>query len=554
MALRKATPITWSPHGLSDALDTTNLEPGMMLQLSNLIPDPSTTNLWQCRPASLQLVDMNAAGGQPWTGTNGFISVLEVFGNVAFGMVGTSQFPGRDAPFAFNLNTNTFIAITGVTSLNTPNSPATTGAWNPPSMSLIGTKIIVTHPGFSGATNGYIGVIDITTFSSPAWSSGNISGVVTFTTPPSWVAQFNGRAFYIVNIPNGQPAVIFSDSLSPLTTSGATLPVLTFGDNIQLTVEIGLPLMNQLGGIIQSLMVFKSVSNIYQITGDVTTNNLTINSLNVATGTLAANSVSSTPKGIMFLAPDGLRLIDFYARVGDPIGIDGHGVNVPFIFAVTPSRINTACNFNVFRIFVQNGAVAGSPNQEFWYDISREKWSGPHTFPASMIAPFGNTFIIAPVSAQHSIWQSDVVQSSTSTFVENGSQLTWQWQTSLLPDTGQMAEFCVIEAWLKMALAGSVGAINVFAENQNGTVLDSVTITPAGLGTSIWGAFNWGSANWGASVSALFPYQLQWHKPLVFQRLSILATGASVQGIKIGDLGMRYQQLGYLGAAPLVAA
>lgn len=555
MALRNATPLAWSPHGLSDALDTTNTQPGMMIQLQNLIPDPSTVNLWQCRPAALELVDMNAGGGHPWTGANGFISVLEVLGNVAYGMVATSQFTGKDAPFAFNLVTKTFTTISGVTSSNTPTSPAATGTWLPPTMSLVGTKIILTHPGFNGAGNGYIGVIDISNSAAPAWSSGNITGVVTFTVPPQWVEQFNGRAFYLINPPTGaQPSIIFSDSLSPLTTSGTALPVLTFGDNIFLTVAIGLPLMNQLGGIIQSLIVFKSVSNIYQITGDAAQSNLSINSLNVATGTLAPNAVTSTPKGIMFIAPDGLRLIDFYARVTDPIGLDGQGVNVPFIFAVVPSRINAACNFNVFRIYVQNGSSPTSPNQEFWYDISREKWSGPHTFPGSMIAPFGNTFIIAPVGVMHSLWQSDVVQSSTSTFTENGVAMAWAWQTCMLPDTGSMAEFCLIESWLKLALSSIAGTVNIFAEDENGLVLDTVTVAPTGITPSIWGQFNWGQANWGAGKLSLAPYQMQWHMPIVFQRLSILATGASAQGLKIGDLAMRYQKLGYLGANPLTRA
>lgn len=550
MGIRNSAPLNFSPHGVSDALDGTNVFAGALAQASNLIPDPTTANLWQCRPAQQQKNTLSGA----WPGTNTFVSVLIIYGNRAYGMVATTNFPGQDAPFSYNLLTNTFDAITGATALNLPSSPPSTGAWSPPTMSLVGTKIVVTHPGFNG-TNGFVGQLDITTPTAPVWSSGNVTGQITFTTPPSWVEQFNGRAYYLVNPPNGQPAAIYSDSLSPLTTNNTALPVpvLFFGDNQTLNVAAGLPLFNQLGGIVQSLMVFKGSANIYQVTGDATTSNLAINSLNVATGTLAPNSVTSTPKGLAFVAPDGLRLIDFYARVGDPLGVDGDGVNVPFIFAVQPSRINASCNFNVMRVSVQNGNAPGSPNQEYWYDISRQKWSGPHTQPPSMIAPYQNTFIVQPLGL-NGLWQADVTQSATSSFVENGSQLTWSWQSCFLPDVGQMCEFSMVETTIKMALSSSVGAVNVFAMNQNSTILDSVTVPVPTLGTAIWGAFTWGAANWGAAQSALFPRQLQWHQPIVFQRLSILAQGQSAQAFKIGDMYLRYEKLGYLGAAPLVAA
>jgi hypothetical protein len=550
MGLRNSAPLNFSPHGLSDALDGTNVFAGAMAQLQNLIPDPTTANLWQCRPAQQQKTTLSGA----WPGTNTFVSCLFIFGNRAYGMVATTDFAGQDAPFSYNLLTNAFDTITGVTALNLPSSPPTTGAWSPPTMALVGTKIIVTHPGFNG-TNGYVGQLDITTPTSPVWSSANVSGQITFTTPPSWVEQFNGRAYYLVNPPNGQPAAIYSDSLSPLTTNNTSLPVpvLFFGDNQTLNVAAGLPLFNQLGGIIQSLMVFKGSANIYQVTGDATTSNLAINSLNVATGTLAPNSVTSTPKGLAFVAPDGLRLIDFYARVGDPLGVDGDGVNVPFIYAVTPSRINAACNFNVMRVSVQNGNAPGSPNQEFWYDISRQKWSGPHTQPPSMIAEYQNTFIVQPIGL-NGLWEADVTQSATSSFVENGSQLNWSWQSCYLPDVGQMCEFSMVETTIKMALSSTVGAVNVYALNQNGTILNSVTVPVPTLGTAIWGAFTWGAANWGAAASALFPRQMQWSQPIVFQRLSILAQGQSAQAFKVGDMYLRYEKLGYLGAAPLVAA
>src|ERR1700730_3245698 len=105
----------------------------------------------------------------------------------------------------------------------------------------------------------------------------------------------------------------------------------TFGDNVALTALGGLALFNQLGGIVQSLMVFKDVTNIYQVTGDSALSNLSVNALNITTGTLAPNTIVATPKGLAFMAPDGVRLINFDAKIEDPIGFDGMGVSAPFI-------------------------------------------------------------------------------------------------------------------------------------------------------------------------------------------------------------------------------
>lgn len=556
MALRKATPLKFSPRTASDALDSTNLPTGSMQALTNLIPDPTTTDLWTCRPASIKLTDFNTGGpfSSGWSSgfqhgpfgpgiTSGFVSVLLVVGTRAYGMIATSQFAGHDVPFSYNLLTNSFDPITGTSSANTPVSPATTGAWTPPTMALIGSKIIVTHPGFNFGGGFAFGVLDVTTPTAPTWTAQNTT-TNALAALPSFVANFNGRAYFLVNIPGGQPGAYFSDVLAPTSITNAN-QIITFDDNQSLTAAAQLGLFNQLGGVIQGLMVFKSTANIYQITGDAALSNLARNSLNVATGTAAPNGIANTPRGLAFLAPDGLRLIDFNARISDPIGVDGKGINAPLINAVVPSRVNINCNQNVLRVSLQNGGIAGAPFQDWWYDISRDKWSGPHTFPASMIEAFEDTFIITPFGINASIWQSDVVQTLTSTFVENGQQLTYQWLTSALPDTAQMAEYAMVEASIKLAMTSQAGSITVQALTQSGSVLDSVSVSVAGS-SPIWGQFNWGQTNWGGAQTALQHILLPWHQPIVFSTMQVNVVGTSAQGVKIGDLYMRYQQLGYI--------
>lgn len=549
-AVRNSTPLKFKPHGLSDTLDGSNVFSGAMKNLQNLIPDPTTTDIWACRPAAISLIRFS---GNPWssgwasgfgpTSVSAFESGQIVIGTRVYGMISSTQFGGgKDIPFCFDTSTGLQVPISGVTAINIPTSPLTSGTWNPPVLALIGTKIIVTHPGFNGG-NGFFGVIDISNPAAVAWSSGNLTGAITFSTPPTSVGQFNGRAYYLVNPGTGQPSAVFSDSLAPTNVTNAN-QALTFGDNLPLTATVGLPLNSQLGGVIQSLVIFKGSNNMFQVTGDPVTSNLATNAMNAATGTLAPNAIVTTPKGVAFLAPDGLRLIDFFARVSDPIGLEGAGISVPFQAAVVPSRMAAAYNNNVLRISLQNGAALGAPNQEFWFDFARQVWSGPHTFPFSLIDAIGNTFVGQPLSALGGLFQSDVVQSATSTFVENGTQMSFTWQTAMLPDTEQMTENATVETTLMLAI--NTGAIySVTAVDQNDSTYATALVQGVGTAT-IWGQFQWGQALWGGLLAALAPQWIQWPFPIVFRRLSIKLQGNSSAAFKAGTLQLRYEQLGYL--------
>lgn len=522
-----------------------------MASLQNLVPDPTTRNLWQCRPAGTLLVDI---GGNPFSSgfSSGFgsglfpnatfISCYKVIGTRIYGMVSTSFNPGHDQPFVYDIPSASLIAITGANLANTPISPAQVGAWNPPTIDLIGSKLIVAHPGFTGVGGAFFGVLDIANPLAPIWSAQNTAPTALIA-PPQWVRNFNGRCFFLVNPAGVQPAAYMSDQLNPTVITNAT-QILTFDDNVPLTCAAPLALNNQLGGKVQALMIFKGVTNIYQVTGDFSLNNLDVNTLNVATGTFAPNTVQSTSKGLMFAAPDGVRLIDFNANVSDPIGNDGDGISAPFINALTPSRMCAAYNSGVYRVQLQNSGAVGNPQQQWWYDVVRNIWSGPHTQAASLMAPYAGTFIVTLQGARAMMFQSDPVQSPASSFVENGVALQWQYATPMLPDTDQMAEVAMIETTLHMALVAGNTAM-VFAQDQNGTVINTVTITPPGAAT-VWGGFTWGAALWQGAANALYPRRLPWSIPLVFRRMGIVASGVSAPGFKVGRLHLRYQVLGYL--------
>lgn len=538
MAQRNSRPIAWRPKGCSDTLESSEAFPGAMQSLANLVPDPTTMGLFQCRPAAIQL-----SGFATFT-TPGFVSITHVFGQYVYGMVASGLNPGYDQPFVFNLATGAFLNVTGITGNNVPASPSISGAWTPPTMDVIGSRVVVTHPGFSGSFGAFFGYFDISTPTAPVWHGGNCMGASfpSFTVPPSAVRQFGGRAYFIHNL-SSQPAVIFSDELNPLTNSaGGIVPILTFNDNVPLTALGGLPLNTTTGGIIQALMVFKGTSNIFQITGDPTStaNPLFVNALNVPTGTQAPATVVPTPFGLAFISPDGLRVIDFTARVSDVIGRDGNGISVPFTFSNVPSRMVAAANGSVIRITTQNAYLPGTPFQEWWYDFGRKIWTGPHTCAMTSLSEYNNTFIGVLQGVNAKLWQADYEQSVTSTYLENGTQLTFNYTTSLLPDTDQMTNNNMTQSTLDLAFAGSTGAVGIIAYDQNAVALAGVAVSATGS-VPLWGQVNWGAFIWGGVQSALAPRIIPWPISIDFVRMQIQAIGNCASAFKIGTLHLRYK-------------
>lgn len=371
------------------------------------------------------------------------------------------------------------------------------------------------------------------------------AGLITFTVAPSAVAQFYGRAYFLVNPPTGQPSAVFTDSLSLACTNANQ--ALTFGDNVPLTAAAPLGLSNQLGGIVQALLVFKGNANIEQITGDAALSTLAVNTLTAATGTLAPWSVVSTPEGVAFLAPDGVRVINQNAVVGTPIGLAGKGVVAPLIDPLYPSRVNAACNSQVLRISLQSTYIPGSPWVEYWYDVVRQVWSGPHTFPSSTIDSWGALFVSVPQAVPAQLFQSTINPDTNSVYVENGTALSWLFQTAVLEDNQEMAMSEIAELQIKTTAIGSSTSLQISAIDQNGSVWPngSFNYTTTVLG-GVWGTMVWGVSAWGTPVQALYPRWVQFPGPVIYNRLAIAMSGNSTASFRIGDTYIRRRVLGYL--------
>ena len=197
------------------------------------------------------------------------------------------------------------------------------------------------------------------------------------------------------------------------------------------------------------------------------------------------------------------------------------------------------------RISVLNGLAAGAA-QEYWFNFSLKIWTGPHTFPASVIQSYLKTFVMAPNAVTASLWQSDDVPSTTSTYVENGTQLSFLDQTVLLPnDDGGMNMNAMIETTVGISFGLSTQPVTVSVLDQNSVTIDQVFISPPST-PSFWGSMLWGSSTWGAGNTGMTQWQMSRGQPLVFKQISVQRTGNCVYGLRLGLIFLRYQELGYL--------
>jgi hypothetical protein len=637
MPVRNARPTIFRPRTLSDAVDSTNGPAGAMQVLQNLIPAPFNRQIMVPRPAATLLTSF------PGFTSPAYVEAEYSVGNIVYGWVASGRFSGHSEPYAYNKLTNAFLTITGVTAANTPVSTSTAGNWTPPVVQQVGSRVMMTHPGYTGAPNNAVmGWLDLTGFSSsaltgntnsnmiinglssnpltagvapgmlisdsagdipagtfvvsltatqiqisanatgshtgttltitggtstsPLFAAGNMNGNPLPSVPVS-VASFNGRAYYAVG-----DTLQFSDAGDPLQDSNnPNIQVINFQNGLNVTALSTYPNTNVLGGVAEALIAFQGSGAIQQVTGDPTTSNLAANVLFYGTGTLSPNSVSTTPQGIYFISPDGLRLIGLQGTVTPALGTQGDGVALPFINAQFQTRTAGSWNSDTYRVAVQTSATASAiwdqflwghelwgagevVTQEYWFNTKLGIWTGPHTFPSTLIEAdtSSGSFIISSISLGASLWQSNAIGQASDTYIENSINLSCSALSCLLPDNEQMAMNSLGSASTMIGFASSGGMmVTVSFYRENGQQLDNVNVPVTGAGETIWGAFIWGAANWGAVASKYSQYVVQWNQPLVFKQGQIGVSFPAGVGNLLGNFYMRIEPLGYpiLGAS-----
>ena len=438
-----------------------------------------------------------------------------------------------------NLATGTYVTAIGAGTFTLSQNAVASGA---------GVALIVTGGGLvtlsqnaTATATGVVLTVTGGTRTSPQWSSGNLNGN-PLSVVPICGAGFNGRAWY-----GAGPYLVFSD---PLNSTQVTLSTqaLQIGDVASITAINPLPLTAQLtGGIQQSLTVYKGAASFFQVTGDASSANLAVNAVTGSVGTLAPDTIAQTPLGVAMVCVDGVRFLGLTGVQTERVGAEGSGVSVPFLNAITPSRMVADYAENVYRVSVTSASDPAARPFEYWYDLTTQQWSGPHTFAAALIAayPAGGGFLLAPIGVPASLWFSDVIPKASSVYIENGVQLAWTYETTLLPDNEDMAFNQVVETAVQFA-SPAANPVQVTAVNEGGALLGTVTVKPDYNGvTPLWGAVNWAAFNWGIATGSFRRYPVYWAAPLVFRQAKLRLSASSDRGQVVGDLFVRYQVLGY---------
>lgn len=527
-----ATPISFRALGLYDALEGESAPAGACFYLQNLVHDVTTPFVWNARPGAVRRTTFPAFTSPT------VVSVAIAIGQLIFGMIASNSFAGFDAPFCYDNASGTFTSISGATVSNLPATQAFTGAWTPPSMAVVGNKIIVAHAGFSGSGSNFFGVIDITTIAAPTWTAANTSSN-SLPNVPNAVFQFNNRAWFAC-----KNLAYYSDSLAPttLTSSSQFLTLGSGGSNI--TCFGGLPLQQTVGGILAALIGFKA-EGFWQIAGDTATSNLTLNGP-FTPGCTAPRTVYQVPIGLAFMADSGVRIIGFDGTVqAAPLP----GVRSPFGKCVVPSRAAAAYSNTVYRISLQtipNPLNAITAFVEYWYDFENLQWTGPHSICCDVIVPIPGTFIIASNRQQGALYQSDVDMVSTSLVTEFNQTLTFRYQTTMQPDDGGMAMKSIVESQIDIDFGSQSNTVTAqwlsAAEGVAGTANISAIV-----GT-YWNQFNWNQANWSPSQYGLRTYNIDWDGPVVYKTGAFALYGALSKGLRLGPARFRVEELGYMNS------
>jgi len=531
-------PIRFTPKGLVDSLDATDKFPGACLALTNLVFDQSNPELMVSRPGAASITSFSGIT------TPGVVSVQITVGTRTYGMISSARNAGKDEPFSYNNDTNTFDTVSGITNANSPTTQPTTGAWTPPTMAVIGTQIIVTHPGFPGGATKF-GYFDISTVGSPTWDAGDTATNALPSTPTA-VANFANRAYYAC----GQ-YLVYSDVLVPRTVTNAT-QALTIGDTNTISALQGLPVQTSSSGVFQALMVFKAFQ-VWQVTGDSATSNLLINFLSLTVGTSSPRSIALSPRGLYFASIAGPY---FIGQLGNVEAVTNSGqvtdpdIVSPFQNAVTPSRIAGGYSNGIYRVCMETIIRGTQAKNDYWFDERRRRWTGPHSFSYDCASQYSNYFILCSNDASGKLFKSQVIPDAGSAYTDNGVATSAILQSSTFPKTGRMTEKQVIESTIELAAAGQTTSYQIEAQDERETALDTVSVSVGG-GGGLWGSFVWGDGTlWSRSTNRPGVYNVPWSLPLVFKKVALKITASSTTALAIGTFFARYQDTGYTNKEP----
>lgn len=528
MPFKDATPAYFIPTGLADAVDETSAFKGACQTLTNFVFDRVNRGAVVPRPGNVP-ISFSTSGFT----TPGVISAMCMVGPIIYGMIGTADFTGKDRPFAYNVNTGSFITLTGATAANLPTTQSTGGDWQPAHMEMIGIYIVITHPGYSGGANPFFGYINTTT---NIYAAGN-TATNALPSVPLWVSQFFGRAYF-----SCKNALIPTDILNPLNVTNTEFAdTLTVGDTSNIAGTVGLPVGTTSGGVLQALLVFKNKS-IYQVTGDLILNNLALNQVSDNIGTYAPRTMIATPDGVAFMSPTAVRVVNLLGVVNfystDVVG--------PFTNTNFPSRAAAVFSNSVYRISVNTTFKStNSSFNDYWFDNVTRKWNGPHTFPFNCMVSDGTNVYGTNDQISGMIFFSQCAPLASTVYTDNTVVYNCSFQSCNLEETDESVDKQIIESTVELSSTTLNSTYTIQLKDEQGNVLNSVSMNVSSP-ASVWGSFTWGVGYWQASTVISGRYGIPWTNPIVYDKLSINLSVPAANYVAVKKLMNRVKRTNHM--------
>jgi hypothetical protein len=297
------------------------------------------------------------------------------------------------------------------------------------------------------------------------------------------------------------------------------------------------------------LLVFKAF-DIWQITGDAAVSgSLSLNFLSLNVGCLSPRAICQTPIGTIFIGIDGPYVVSPLGGVG-PLTKDQtkitQDIQQPFQSISNPSRAAASFSGSIYRVCLDTVLNGQFVTVDYWFDITRRRWTGPHTFNYDCACQVGNYFVVSHRNYGANLFKSQYVPASDSTYLDNGAPISVLLESSSFPKTENINEKQVIESTIELSSIGASVQYQVAALDEARSTLGSASFLISNT-AGIWGAGSWGAGVvWAAANNFPKTYTVPWQAPLVFKKMALQVIAQSSSNLSIGTFFAKYQDTGYI--------
>jgi hypothetical protein len=220
-------------------------------------------------------------------------------------------------------------------------------------------------------------------------------------------------------------------------------------------------------------------------------------------------------------------------------------IQAPFQAMVNPGRAAGAFSGSMWRVCIDTVRGGQFVTDDYWFDITRRRWSGPHSFSYDNICQTGNYFIISHRNVGAYLFASQYMPSGTTTYLDNGQPYSVVIQTASFPKTQNINEKQVIESTIELSSSAQNLTYTINAIDDMANVLDTTQIS-INTPVNVWGVGVWGGGqSYNYQYNAPATFTIPWTKPLIFKKMGLQIIASSTNNLSIGTFFAKYKDTGY---------